>query len=75
MPNISLPTGKTIYISDYEYYFQLQDEDVDNFFQSCIADDLGRFIDDPFSNSCYRGKLQIEEFPDIDEIPTDEDFE
>ena len=34
MPNISLPNGKVIYVSTYEYYFQLDEKDVDEFFQS-----------------------------------------
>lgn len=69
MPNISLPTGKVIYVSTYDYYFQLEEKDVDEFFQSCIADDLGAFVDDPFCQKAYPGKLIHEEIPEIEEIP------
>lgn len=75
MPNISLPTGKVIYVSTFDYYFMLQEEDVDEFFQSCIADDLGKFIDEPFSQRIARGKLEVEDIPNIEEIPLDEDIE
>ena len=68
MPNISLPNGKAIYVSTYEYYFQLDEKDVDEFFQSCMADDLGSFVDDPFSQRVVPGKLEVEE-----EIPEIED--
>ena len=71
MPNISLPTGKVIYLSVYEYYFQLRDEDVSEFFQSCIADDLGTFIEDPFSQRTPLGKLEVEELPELDESISD----
>lgn len=45
----------------------LKEEDVDEFYQSCIADDLGIEIDNPFSNKIIHGKLEIEEtvFPEI----------
>ncbi len=76
MPNISLPTGKVIYVSVFEYYFMLDDKDVGEFFQSCIADDLGTFVDDPFSQKTTLGKLEVEESPDIEEIPSDDkDYE
>lgn len=70
MPNINLPTGNTIYVSVYEYYFKLDEKDVDLFFQSCIADNLGIYIDDPFSNMRCEGKLDEEkdELEDIEEI-------
>lgn len=76
MPNISLPNGKVIYVSTYEYYFQLDEKDVDEFFQSCMADDLGSFADDPFSQRISLGKLEVEEseeFPDIPDEVIDED--
>lgn len=60
MMNINLPTGKVISISAYEYYFVLKDEDVDEFFQSCIADDLGSHIENPFSNKSFE-KLEVKE--------------
>jgi hypothetical protein len=69
MPNISLPTGKVIYLSVYEYYFELQDKDVDNFFQSCVADDLGTYEDNPFANRATPGRLEVEEAPDIPDEP------
>lgn len=74
MPNISLPTGKVIYVSTYDYLFQLEEKDVDEFFQSCIADDLGTFVDDPFCQRVSPGKLEVDDIPDIEE-PKDEDFE
>lgn len=67
MPNISLPTGKVIYLSVYEYYFQLEDQHIDEFFQSCIADDLGIFVDDPFSQRIQTGKIEVEETPETED--------
>lgn len=58
---IQLPTGNTLDISAYEYYFILQEEDVDAFYQSCIADDLGTYIDNPFSNRAHSSKLEVED--------------
>jgi len=76
MPNISLPTGKVIYLSVYEYYFQLEEKDVDEFFQSCIADDLGVFEDNPFSNRAAQGRLEVEETPqEIEEQVVEEEYE
>lgn len=69
MPNISLPTGKVIYLSVYEFYFQLEEKNVDEFYQSCIADDLGTFVDDPFSQRAAPGRLEVEEEPEIEEAP------
>jgi hypothetical protein len=60
MPNIQLRTGNTIYISVYEYYFKLRDEDMDLFFQSCEADNLGIQIDNPFSDKRYSGMVEDE---------------
>lgn len=68
MPLIQLKTGKTIYVSSYEYYFMLDDNDVEAFFEQCVADDLGTFQDDPFSSKVVLGKLEIdEELPDIED--------
>jgi hypothetical protein len=64
MPNINLPTGNTIYVTAYEYYFLLDEKDVDQFFQSCIADNLGVYIEDPFSNMASPGKLEVDEIDD-----------
>ena len=72
MPYIQIPTGKTIYVSTFEYYFLLREEDVDEFFQSCIADDIGEFMEDPFSNRMARAfvKEEIEEeIPEISDTP------
>lgn len=54
---VQLPTGTTITISAYEYLFVLKEEDVDAFYQACIADNLGVFIENPFS---YTGGLNEE---------------
>lgn len=75
MPNISLPTGKVIYLSVYEYYFQLEEKNVDEFYQSCIADDLGAFVDDPFSQRAYHGRLEVEDEPEIEEAPQQEVYD
>ena len=48
---INLPTGKTISLTTYEWLFILKEEDVDSFYQSCIADDLGHEMNNPFSKS------------------------
>jgi len=73
MPNISLPTGKVIYVSTYEYFFKLQEEDVDEFFQSAIADDLGIQVEYPFSNKVVFGTLEINDIPE-EEIEELEDI-
>lgn len=70
MPNLSLPTGNVIYVSTYEYYFLLEEKDVDEFYQQLIADNAGiPAPDDPFSNRAYAGKLEIEETLEIEEAP------
>lgn len=58
MTRLQLPTGKTISISVYEYLFILKDEEIDEFYQSCIADDLGTFVENPFSEKSMKGFLQ-----------------
>jgi hypothetical protein len=68
MPNVELDTGMTIYVSAYEYYIVLQDEDMEAFFQNCKADNLGVQIDYPFSNRRCMGTLERE---DAGEIPDD----
>jgi hypothetical protein len=68
MPNIQLQTGKTIYVSSYEYYILLEEKDVDEFFRNCMADDLGIYIEDPFSNRASKGTLDIEDSPEIEEL-------
>lgn len=73
MANIQLPTGKTINISLYDFLFRVSDDEVDIFFQSCIADDLGSFIEDPFSNAGGQsGRVETEEDVPIEEIPAEE---
>lgn len=75
MPTISIPTGNVIYVSCYEYYFLLDEKDVDEFFQQLIADNAGTpSPEDPFSNRAYSGKLEIEETPEIEEILLDEEI-
>lgn len=73
MPNISLPTGKVIYVTTFDWLFVLDEKDVPDFYQSCIADDLGKFINDPFSQRMSKGKLEVEDAPEIEEIPLDEE--
>lgn len=76
MPNISLPTGKVIYLSVYEYYFQLDEKDVDAFFQSCVADDLGTFEENPFTSRVFQGRLEVDEAPaEIEESAIEESCE
>lgn len=58
--NINLPTGNTITISVYEWLFILKDEDMGRFYQDCIADDLGVYIDHPFNNTAV-GKVSVKE--------------
>jgi len=57
---VNLPNGNTISISAYEFYFLLDDKDVDEFYQSCLADNLGVYINNPFS-SIERGRLEVDE--------------
>jgi hypothetical protein len=59
--NIQLPTGNTISISAYEYLFVLKDEDVELFYQSCMADNIGVYIDNPFSNRAHSGTIDESE--------------
>lgn len=70
--NIQLPTGKTVSISVYEYLFILKDEDMDIFYQNCVADDVGNYIEDPFSDASMKGKLIEEDEPTIPEVPIGE---
>jgi len=75
MPNISLPTGKVIYLSTYEWLFQLDENKIDEFYQTCVADDLGNFIENPFSQHASPGKLEVEETPEIEETEVEETYE
>lgn len=67
--NLQLPTGKTISISAYDYYFLLKDEDIEEFFQSCIADNVGIELNNPFCNMSVTGHISIEE---LDEASPEE---
>lgn len=62
---IQLSTGKTIYVSTYAYYFILKDEDMALFYESCIADDLGDFVEHPFTNSQF-GKVEVDTIIDAE---------
>lgn len=73
--NIQLPTGKTIYVSTYEFFFVLKEEDVNEFYQNCVADDLGTYVEHPFSESLMKGKLEIDEDPIIPDLPTEENID
>lgn len=68
MINIQLPTGNTISVSVYEYYFMLDDNDMDLFYQSCMADDLGRYIDNPFSKKKHSLEIKEEDEEDIKDV-------
>ena len=59
--NINLPTGNTISISVYEWLFIIKDEDILDFYQACVADNLGTYIDNPFSNTAMPGRVEYEE--------------
>lgn len=70
MVYIQLQTGNTISMSCYEYYFVLKDEDMDRFYQDCIADDLGIEINNPWAGRASMGEIEsIEEVTDF--IPED----
>lgn len=75
MAIISLPTGKVMHISTYEWLFKLEEKDVDLFFQSCIADDLGIYEENPFAQRAGIGKLEIEDEPEIEEAQVEETYE
>lgn len=66
--NIQLSTGKTVSVSTYDWLFVLQEDAIEDFYKSCLADDLGVVVDNPFSNRGSSG-IAIEE--EIDEIPED----
>jgi len=65
--NIELANGKTISISTYEWLFVIKDEDLPEFFQSCMADDLGQHIENPFSSKSPFGKLDVIEDEEVEE--------
>lgn len=70
--NIELPTGKTLSISVYEFLFILKDEDVDAFYQQCIAEDLGMMVENPFSNKGNSAAIKEEEVQEIPDAPIEE---
>jgi len=73
---ISLPTGKVMYLSIYEWLFQLEEKDVDAFYQSCVADDLGTYEENPFAHKAPFGRLEIEDSsPEIEEVKVEEEYE
>jgi len=49
--NINLPNGKTISVSLHEWLFVLGDDEVEEFYKECMADDIGSFINDPFAEN------------------------
>lgn len=64
-------------MSVYEFLFVLKDDEVDLFYQSCVADDLGNFIEDPFADKSIKGKLEVDEpapIPELGEKPEDIDI-
>ena len=75
MAIISLPTGKVLYMSTYEWLFKLEEKDVHAFYQSCIADDLGTYEDNPFAQKAPVGKLEVEDEPEIEEADVNEPYE
>lgn len=62
---ISLPNGKNLIISTYEFLFVLKESDVDSFYETCMADDMGVEIDNPFySTEKPTGFIYREEIED-----------
>lgn len=59
--NINLPTGNTISVSYFEWLFILKDEDIPGFYQSCMADNLGVYIENPFSKRNLHDKIHVDE--------------
>ena len=59
MPNIQLRTGNTVYVSAYEYYFKLDDNDIKSLYISTVdgknfkklSPDFGELIDWNFVQS------------------------
>lgn len=66
--NLQLPTGNTVWVSAYEFFFLLKDEDVDLFFQACIADNVGTYIDNPFSGKAFGERLEFDEEEDSSNV-------
>lgn len=57
---IQLPNGLTIEVSVIDYLFILEEEDMDLFYQECMADNLGIDIVNPFSRKNIQS-LDIDE--------------
>ena len=36
-------------VSTYEWLFKLEDDEIEDFYKSCMADELGSYIDNPFT--------------------------
>ena len=82
--NIQLPTGKTVYVSTYEFLFKTEDgkvvyttdDEIEDFYRNAMADDLGSFVEDPF-HGCVSETLEIQsdETLSVEEAPVDEPFE
>jgi len=57
---VQLPNGLTIEVSVMDYLFILEEEDMDLFYQECMADNLGIDIVNPFSRKNIQS-LDIDE--------------
>lgn len=57
---LQLPTGNTVSIST-EFFFSLKDEEITLLYQSCIADNLGIPIENPFAHKSLGGDLEAED--------------
>lgn len=67
MPFIELKTGKTVFLSDEEYW-SLTDQELEDKLQKLVEDDAGDYIDNPF---CRTPKVKWE---DISEELTEEEI-
>lgn len=66
MPQISLPNGNVIYVSTYEFYFILKDEDMKEFYQYALAENLGiPSPEDPFSDKTFKSSIKEEDEPNL----------
>lgn len=64
---VNLPNGKTVEVNTSEW-FAMNDAEVEEFYQSCMADDLGIAIENPFSSKKNEKlDIDIEEEPEVDE--------
>lgn len=60
---LQLPNGKTISIST-EYYFSIPDDKLSEFFQDCIASDIGLEINYPFISLPNSGEFPTDDIPE-----------